>query len=74
MNTMGYLLTLLVFSVPLAGVAVALLWVFGKKTAKTRKSLALAQLIVWGIFFIAALVFYILNFRALNELVKVIFS
>jgi len=74
MNTMGYLLTLLVFSVPLVGVAVAFLWVFGKKTAKTRKNLALARLIVWGGFFIAALVFYILNFRALNELVKVIFS
>ena len=74
MNTMGYLLMLLVFSVPLAGVAAAFLWAFGKKTAKARKNLALARLIVWGIFFIAALVFYILNFRALNELVKVIFS
>jgi len=71
-----YLFMVFVFSVPLVGVLVASMWAFswglGKKTKKDRKAFSLAQFIVQVLFIVAFLVFYILNFRALNELFKVV--
>ena len=70
----GYFFMLLAFSIPILGFILAFLWAFGKKTPRTRKAVALAQLVLWGIFLAGILVFYILNFKALNELIKVILS
>jgi len=74
MNAFDYTLALILFSIPLVGIALAFVWALGKKTSKARRDLSLARLIVWGIVLIIALVFYIMNFNAVNELVKVIIS
>lgn len=74
MGLMGFVLTMIVFAVPVVGIMLAFVWALGKKTAQNRKDFARAQLIVWGVFLIASLVFYILNMGALNELIKVILS
>ena len=69
-GTIGYFLTLLLFAIPIVGIVVAFLWALGKKTGKSRKSLAIAQLILWGICLVGILVWYILNFSAANDLFK----
>jgi len=73
-----YLFMVLVFSVPLAGAVIASMWAFGwalgKNDKKNRRDFALAQFIVSAAFILAFLVFYIVNFSAMNELFKVIFS
>jgi len=74
MGFMGYLLTLVVFALPLIGQIAAFLWAFGKNTRRSRKNLAAAQLIVWILCFAGALAFYILHFDAVNELTKLILS
>jgi|GEM_PF-6317147 len=71
-----YLFMVFVFSVPLVGVVVASMWAFGwgfgKKTKKNRKAFSLAQFIVQVLWILAFLVFYVLNFSALNEFFKVV--
>ena len=73
-----YLLMLLVFSVPLAGTVIASMWAFGwalgKKTKKDRRDFALAQFVVSAAFILAFLVFYFVNFSAMNEFFKVMLS
>ena len=75
---LDYLLMVLVFSVPLAGALAASMWAFGwalgKNPKKDRKAFALAQFVVKAAFILAFLAFYFVNFNAMNELIKVIFS
>ena len=73
-STVGYTLTLLLFAIPVVGIVFAFIWALSKKTMPIRKRLALAQLIVWGIILVGILTYYIVNFSALNALIKVIFS
>jgi len=73
-----YLLMVLAFSVPLAGAVIASMWAFGwalgKNPKKNRKDFALAQFIVKAAFILAFLVFYFVNFSAVNEFIKVMLS
>ena len=81
---LDYLIMVLVFSVPLAGTVIASMWAFGwaigkpaaggKKPKKNRRDLALAQFIVKAAFLLAFLVFYFINFSAMNEFFKVMLS
>jgi len=75
---LDYLLMILVFSVPLVGAVIASMWAFGwalgGKTKKDRKAFALAQFVVKAAFILAFLVFYFVNFNAMNEFIKVMLS
>ena len=72
------LLTLAIFSVPLAGLLVSSMWAFGwalgKKPKKNRRDLALAQFILKAAFLLAFLVFYFVNFSAMNAFFRVMLS
>ena len=75
---LDYLIMVLIFSVPLAGTLIASMWAFGwalgKKSKKNRRDFALAQFIVKAAFILAFLVFYFVNFSAMNEFFKVMLS
>jgi len=69
-GAVGYFFILLLFSIPIVGIVLAFLWAFGKKTPFTRKAIAQAQLVLWAVIYVGALIIYILNFSVLNEFIK----
>jgi hypothetical protein len=72
MGAIGYLLMMIVFSLPIIGLVMAFVWALGPNWSRARRRFALAQLILWGLFIAGCIAFYIFNIGLIIEQINVI--
>ncbi len=59
MSVIGYLLTMLAFSIPIVGLVLAFLWAFGQNASLNRRNFARAQIIVWALILLIVILCFI---------------
>lgn len=54
MSVFAYVITMLAFSLPIIGIVLAFVWAFNKNIRQPRRTFARAQLIIWLLFVVLA--------------------